>query len=295
MTRTLASLCAVAAAACGSWLLLGAPPAPLHADQAIELEDSDDDFLPDAVEWAVLTNAHAADTDTDGLPDFVEVVQRGSPRATGTTRALDHEMRVVVTAPPLGSAGPAWLHLLFRFVGSASLLSSFQAWLEVPNLPGVRVPLDLLGFPGVDFAQRITAADGLWVRLSVPMVSEPLLRSILPCSIQASATIGSRTVVTGVKLFDVQGVVCTLAPLGSNTNRVAMQSIGALGAALTPGSNRVCMLTLARAGSGPSGTVYEVVAAACEDCNELECGAGCPDSVGWVFSIPGGLETITGG
>lgn len=296
MIRTLASLCVVAAAACGGlWLFASGARTPLRADAGRLLEDSDDDFLPDAVEWAVLTSSSSPDTDEDGFPDFVEVVQLGTPRTPGTNRSLDHEMRVVVTSPGEGLQGPAWLHLLFRFVGSTSLLTSFQAWIESPNLPGVQIPLDMLGFSTIDFAQRVTAHDGVWVRLSVPMVSEAILRGILPCSIQASATIGSRTIRSGVKLFEVQGVVCTLTPFGDRPNRLVMQSIGALTTVGSTGSNRVCVLTLERAGSGPSGTVYEVVAAACEDCSELECGAGCPQSVGWVFSIPGGIETITGG
>jgi hypothetical protein len=46
------------------------------------------------------------------------------------------------------------------------------------------------------------------------------------------------------------------------------------------------------AGSGPGGTVFEVMAASCEDCNDVECSSQCPQSVGWVVTIPGGLTGL---
>ena len=61
------------------------------------------------------------------------------------------------------------------------------------------------------------------------------------------------------------------------------------------GSNKVCVLDLSEVGSGPGGVVFEIVDADCEDCNELECGASCSDSVGWVITIPGGHTTLGGG
>ena len=285
---------AAAAACVGGWFcLMPASVERVRADESPLLADADDDFLPDAVEWTVLTNPSIADTDGDGSPDFVEVVQRGTPRQPGVVRALDHEMRAVVTAPPIGTNGPTWLHLLFRFVGDTSLLTNFQTWLEMPGFPGAQVPLDVLGFSGIEFAERQTPDQGLWVRLSVPMVSEQVLRVVLPCTIRASATIGGRTIQTGVKLFDVQGTVSTLVPF--DRDHLALQSIGQTSAPSSLSTNKVCLLMLERVGTGPGGDVYEVVTADCTDCNELECGASCSQSVGWIFSLPGGLETITGG
>lgn len=283
-----------AAIALGGWLSFSPSHAPvLQADEVDPLVDSDGDFLPDVVEWAVMTNAANADTDGDECPDFVEVVQRGTPRQRGVVRTLDHEMRVVVTAPQPGVVGPTWLHLLFRFVGDTSLMNSFNCFITLPGMPGVRLPLNMLAFSTLSFAERQTAANGLWVRLSVPMVSESMLRMILPCTIEAEATIGGRSIATAVNLFDAQGVTSSLVPF--TTDRLAMQSIGQLCGPTSSGSNRVCLLGLQRVGAGIGGTVFEVVDAACEDCNELECSPGCPQSVGWIFTLPGGIESITGG
>ncbi len=296
MIRTLFTMLVAATIALGGWLCcMPSHAAVLRADFGDTLADTDGDFLPDVVEWAVLTSATNPDTDGDQCPDFVEVVQRGTPRQPGVVRGVDHEMRVVVTAPGPGAdpSDPTWLHIFFRFVGDTSLLTSFQASLVLPTLPGVSVPIDLLSFSSLVFRQRQTAADGLWLQLSVPMVSEQVIRAILPCTIRAEAVIGGRTIRTAVKLFEVQGVICTLVPF--DNHRFAMQSIGQLASPSSTGSNRVCVLMLEQVGSGPGGAVFEVVAADCEDCNELECGASCAQSVGWIFSIPGGLETITGG
>jgi hypothetical protein len=242
----------------------------------------------------VITSAANPDTDGDTCPDFVEVVQRGSPRHPGVSRPVDHEMRAVVTAPPPGHPGePTWLHLLFRFVGDPSLLTSFETWLELPALPGLHIPLNVLGFNGVEFAQRQTQTEGLWVRLSVPMVSEQVLRMVLPCSIQSAATIGGRSIRTGVQLFDLDGVTTTITPFGDG--RFAMQSIGAIFAPPSCTSNKVCLMQLEVVGTGPAGLVLQVVDADCEDCNELECGPACRDCRGWLIDVPGGMGSLTGG
>jgi hypothetical protein len=295
MTKTLPSMLVAGALAFGGWLLcLPQQVEVVRADHDEEFADADDDFLPDVVEWSVLTNASTGDTDGDLCPDFVEVVQRGTPRQQGVARPFDHEMRVVLTAPPVGSsATEARLHLLFRFAGDPTLLTSFRTWLELPLMPGLQVPIDVLGLGPAVIAQRQTATEGLWMRLSVPMVSEQMLRAVLPCTIRAEAVIGGRTIQTAVKLLDMQGVTCTLVPF--NQQKFALQSIGQLGGPSSASTNRVCLLLIERVGSSPGGNVYEVMDADCEDCNELECGPGCPQSVGWLFTIPGGIETITGG
>ncbi len=290
--KTIYSLLLAAALGAAAWITTPAPQPLLVAGSGDLLADHDDDFLPDVVEWAVLTSATNADTDNDHIPDFVEVVQRGNARAPGAPLPIDHEARVVVTAPPVGTPGPTWLHLLFRFAGNTPALSSLQTWIEVPGYPGLQVPLSLLGFDDLVLRQRQTANDGLWVYVAVPMVSEAVLQQMLPCSIHARASFVGRVVTTGVKLFNVQGQTVSLVPFGQQS--YALQTIGLQSMSTSSFSNKVCLLELREAGAGPGGTVYEVVAADCEDCNELECSPSCPQSVGWLITLPGGLQGMFG-
>jgi hypothetical protein len=93
-----------------------------------------------------------------------------------------------------------------------------------------------------------------------------------------------------VSLFDMQAQTCTLVPFDAVS--YAVQAIAAPGSGGGGQSNRVCLLDLAEVGSGLGGTVYEVTAARCEDCNDVECSPTCPQSVGWLVTIPGGLGTL---
>jgi hypothetical protein len=265
----------------------------LRADVTNPTQDTDDDFLPDVVEWACLTNAQNPDTDFDGVGDFVEVVQRGNPRQAGVPLPADQEMRVVVTSNlQPDSSHQVCLHLLFRFMGDTSLLTSLQTWIQLGMAPGVQFPLDLVS-SNITIDQRLTEDQGLWVRVTAPIASEDVLRCLLPCTIGADAVIGSRVIHTAMPLFDVAGSTASIVPYGPNY--YAIQSIGVSGAFLGGGSNRVCVMRLQQLQQVPGGTAYRVSSAFCDDCNDLECSAACPLTEGWIFILPGGLGAISGG
>jgi hypothetical protein len=265
----------------------------LAATEPSPFSDSDDDFLSDAIEWVVLTSANNPDTDGDQIPDFVEVVQRGSPRRVDEPLPPDQEMRIVMTGPQPGCGETnAWLHLMVRLVGQGASLTSFNAWLEMPSAPGVRFSFDMMSFGPPVFTQRDAGPQGLWMVLSVPLVSASLLHLLAPLSLHAESTIAGRSIHSAVTLFELQGELSTLVPY--DTASYAVQAITTAAGGGGNLSNRVCLLDLSEVGAGPGGTIYEVVAARCEDCNEVECSPSCPQSVGWLVTIPGGLGTIGG-
>lgn len=284
------SLLAGAAALALLWLV-SPTPVIVQATPPGPLDDTDGDFLPDQVEWAVMTSSTSADTDGDAVPDFVEVVQRGLPRTPNGPVGMDHEMRVVVSSPPAGAADQAaWLHVLVRFAETAVPIDNFAIWFETPWLPGLHIPLDGLLMIAPQIDMRVTPVDGVWLRVSAPLVSLSLLHALLPCSIQAEGFVGGRHLRTGANLFEMQGEIATIVPFGNDA--FAVQTITAMPPTGCE-ANKVCVLDLTEVGSGPGGTVFEVTDATCEDCNELECGLGCTGAIGWLLTIPGGTAAMT--
>ena len=267
--------------------------------------DTDGDFLPDVVEWVVLTDSTNPDTDGDNTPDFVEVVEGGNPRFETPPMPADQQMRLVVTGPTPGSGDSlTWMHIFHRVLptstaaaGDPGILSiqSFDTWLERPEWPGIRFPLNAFAAAGLVYRERVTEEDGIFVQLSIPLVDESVLQAVLPCTIWAETTVGGRVLASGQKLIPVPAGIATLVPFGDG--RFVMQTLSPIpstSASLSVESNKVCVLTLEEDTVGPAGTTYIVTAADCEDANDLECDTSCSQSVGWTVTIPGGTELLSG-
>jgi len=304
-----AALAATAAALGVAWEF---PAGEVQATQGAvcsALCDSDGDFLPDCVEWTVLTNANSADTDGDETPDFVEVVEGGLPRQENPAQPIDQQMRVIITGPTVNEP-LAWMHVFLRVVsienaalGVATGIESFQTWLELPVFPGVRFPLDVFSSSGTVLQMRATAEHGVWIQFSVPLASPQVLTPFMPCTLYAESTIAGHNLCSGMKLLQTGSEISTLVPW--SPGRFVLQSISSY-SAMTTGTvmgdgeeetietNQVCVLDLEKVGQGPGGITYEVRAANCEDANDLECSSTCSDSVGWVMTIPGGVSLIGG-
>lgn len=289
----------------GLWML-PEDSSELRADPVLLSQDTDGDFLPDVVEWACVSNAYAADTDSDGVGDFIEVVQRSQPHIAGPALPADHELRLVLTSLT-NSAGVTntYVHLLMRFMTQLDALNELDAWIELQTSPPVRISLNPLAPTAVVSQQLTVPGEGIFVHLAFPLATQSVLEPVMPFTVGASARVGARALRTVVPIFSDRGEPKTL--VGYDDSRVMVQTLNATsfvspsaGAGTSAGTggsatNRCCVLSLRSVGSSPSGTVLEVVDAECVDFNDLVCPLACPDSKGTTFTVPGGVGSITGG
>lgn len=267
----------------------------LAADGSQLLQDSDGDFLPDLLEWTVLANPTRADTDGDGSGDFVEVVQHGLPWQRDPARPADHEMRIVVTSHVDASGeSQIWMHTLLRLMGDESVVQSYRPWIQSELLPGLRLPLGPAWWREVQVASRRAGGEGLWYRVSVHLAPEAVLRPFLPLTIAAHATLGGRAVKSGAHLFPTVSGLATLVPASGG---LVPQTLSPPRESASHGglANKYCLMEVEEMGGGPGGRVYEVTSADCENANDLECAVNCTKSQGWVFILPDGIGTVTGG
>jgi len=261
-------------------------------------EDTDGDFLPDAVEWVVLTNANNPDTDGDTISDFIEVVEAGQPRHESLPLPVDQQMRLVITGPtPVSTDDRTWMHVFHRVITqgtAANAIQSFDTWLELPSVPGVRFPLNSLAGADTVYREVVTESEGIWLQLSIPLVSEAILSMVLPCTIWAETTVDGETLTSGMNLIDTPMGTSSLVPY--TPGRYVFQALSPPPPTSMPftESNQVCVIELKEQSSGLGGTTYQVTDAECEDANELECSSTCQQSIGWTVTIPGGTELIGG-
>lgn len=271
-------------------------------DPSVAEIDSDGDFLPDVCEWVLLTNSSKPDTDGDTQPDFVEVLSGTNPRRPDAAMPQDHELRVVITDPPPGSADPlSWLHVFHRIMptgpasAAAQQIQAFDTWIEAPQWPGFRLPLNSFAAGGMVYRERVTQQHGVWIQVSMPLVPAPMLHSLMPCTIWADTTVSGKQMIHGQKLLPVPSGAATLVPFGDD--RFVIQTLSPVPSTsntMFTETNRVCVLTLEETSVGPAGVTYIVTAADCEDANDLECELSCSASVGWTITIPGGTATLGG-
>ncbi|MGK0204856.1 MAG: hypothetical protein ACI9S9_003942 [Planctomycetota bacterium] len=228
-------------------------------------------------------------------------MEAGSPRHASSPLPADQQMRLIITGPTPASADPrTWMHIFHRVMTAQTgpgagiiAIESFNTWLEGPLWPGVQFPLNSFASGEVVYRERITANDGIWVQVSIPLVSQSVLQAVLPCTIWAETSIAGQQLKSGQNLINAGGSIATLVPY--MPGRYVFQTLSPTPpSSLVTESNRVCVLELEEQTSGPAGTTYEVMGADCEDANELECSESCQASIGWTITIPGGTELIGG-
>lgn len=290
--RIAAPLLAGAALGILGWM---AGEATVSAEEIGLFDDADGDFLPDDIEWLLMTDPQNADTDGDGMGDYLEAVWSGLPLVPEDGgHPADHEMRVLATTrEDANGVSQFWLHLMFRSMSGLDVeFRAFVPWIDVM---GVQYPLYGL-LSGVTLYSVVShrAGEGTFVLISAPIATEEAVRRLLPFSLGASAILGGRQVTSATHYLDNGGDTVALVAL--DRARASLQTLkqkkqeGPFS-----GTNRLCVLELDIVGVSAGGKICEVRKADCEPAHGLRCGASCRDALGRIFFLPDGMGTITGG
>lgn len=267
----------------------------LAAEEADPLADTDGDLLPDSLEWVTLTDPGCADTDRDGVDDFLQTVQHRGPGST-VPRPVQDEVRVLVSSAKNGQETDFYVHMLFRFVGNRiGNVQQMTPFITVGTTNPVSVPImALIGSGRLVVRSNYTPATGTYIAISARIARSGEIAALLPATIGASATIDGRDYTSGSYVAIADNQLVAFVPVEGS---FLAQPINGGEGANNPywNSNSVCMLKMNVVGSGLAGSLCEVNAAECEVANGLRCAPSCRGSVGKLVFVPDGLGTLTGG
>ncbi|MGE0142532.1 MAG: hypothetical protein AB7I19_04655 [Planctomycetota bacterium] len=258
------------------------------------LVDTDGDLLPDCVELPLLLDPSAVDSDSDGIDDFLAAAQFRRPfDHPGSPRPMDDEMRVVVSASEnVAGVESVWVHFLFRFVGAN--LGELRGITPFLDLSGTRYSFaSMIGAGGVAMSTRVDPVEGLFCVASFELLNLEALRNILPCTVGATAMVGSRLIHSGAYLQDVAGVVTVLTAADDDKGMVVPLDPAATDDPFWT-SARICVMQLEVMSTTPSGSLCEVRNAECMSSGRLACPPTCLQSRGSSMFFPNGLGTVTG-
>jgi hypothetical protein len=293
MTRLALSLSLASAAGVGA-LVFGTPPL-LRAAECDAFTDSDNDLLPDSLEWVTLTSPTDSDSDSNGTADFVQTVQHIAPMS-GKSRPMQDEVRILVSSFRNGDADEVYLHMLFRFVGNQiGNVQSLVPFLAIGSNDPVVVPIgQLIGTGPVCVRSRFEEPLGTCLIISARIAAASELSWVLPCTVGAEAVIDGRRYTSGTYVSNTDGSQVALVPI--STQSFIAQPLQGEGTT-TPfwNSNSVCAMKLDVVGAGLAGMLCEVSSADCEIANGLKCAPSCRANVGRMVFVPDGLGTLTGG